>query len=230
MEVVLLERVENLGGMGEVVRVKPGYARNFLLPQNKALRATKANIERFERERDALEKLNDERKAEAQTDADKIDGKDFILIRQAGDTGQLYGSVSSRDIADAVTREGHKVARSQVKLDIPIKTIGVYEIEIRLHPEVSATIRINVARTADEAERQAEGEDIIAAERDEDRAAAIAEKTGLSEEEAAEIFEEGAEPEELTAAEGDVEGEGEEAEAETAEADAEDADEVEDKS
>ncbi|WP_022699007.1 50S ribosomal protein L9 [Euryhalocaulis caribicus] len=230
MEVVLLERVENLGGMGEVVRVKPGYARNFLLPQNKALRATKANIERFERERDALEKLNDERKAEAQTDADKIDGKDFILIRQAGDTGQLYGSVSSRDIADAVTGEGHKVARSQVKLDIPIKTIGVYEIEIRLHPEVSATIRINVARTADEAERQAEGEDIIAAERDEDRAAAIAEKTGLSEEEAAEIFEEGAEPEELTAAEGDVEGEGEEAEAETAEADAEDADEVEDKS
>lgn len=222
MEVVLLERVENLGGMGEVVRVKPGYARNFLLPQNKALRATKANIERFERERDALEKLNDERKAEAQTDADKIDGKDFILIRQAGDTGQLYGSVSSRDIADAVTGEGHKVARSQVKLDIPIKTIGVYEIEIRLHPEVSATIRINVARTADEAERQAEGEDIIAAERDEDRAAAIAEKTGLSEEEAAEIFEEGAEPEELTAAEGDVEGEGEEAEAETAEADAED--------
>lgn len=230
MEVVLLERVENLGGMGEVVRVKPGYARNFLLPQNKALRATKANIERFERERDALEKLNDERKAEAQTDADKIDGKDFILIRQAGDTGQLYGSVSSRDIADAVTGEGHKVARSQVKLDIPIKTIGVYEIEIRLHPEVSATIRINVARTADEAERQAEGEDIIAAERDEDRAAAIAEKTGLSEEEAAEIFEEGAEPEELTAAEGDVEGEGEEAEAETAEADTEDADEVEDKS
>ena len=222
MEVVLLERVENLGGMGEVVRVKPGYARNFLLPQNKALRATKANIERFERERDALEKLNDERKTEAQTDADKIDGKDFILIRQAGDTGQLYGSVSSRDIADAVTGEGHKVARSQVKLDIPIKTIGVYEIEIRLHPEVSATIRINVARTADEAERQAEGEDIIAAERDEDRAAAIAEKTGLSEEEAAEIFEEGAEPEELTAAEGDVEGEGEEAEAETAEADAED--------
>ncbi|MBA4800264.1 MAG: 50S ribosomal protein L9 [Euryhalocaulis sp.] len=230
MEVVLLERVENLGGMGEVVRVKPGYARNFLLPQNKALRATKANIERFERERDALEKLNDERKTEAQTDADKIDGKDFILIRQAGDTGQLYGSVSSRDIADAVTGEGHKVARSQVKLDIPIKTIGVYEIEIRLHPEVSATIRINVARTADEAERQAEGEDIIAAERDEDRAAAIAEKTGLSEEEAAEIFEEGAEPEDLAAAEGDVEGEGEEAEAETAEADAEDADEVEDKS
>lgn len=210
MQVVLLERVENLGAMGEVVKVKPGYARNFLLPQQKALRATKANIERFEREREALVKLNDERKAEAQKLADKLDGSDYILIRQAGDTGQLYGSVSSRDIADAIVEAGHRVARSQVKLDIPIKTIGAYEIQVRLHPEVTAVVTANVARTAEEAERQAQGEDVIASERDEDRAAALAERTGLSEEEAAKVFEEGVEPEILETA-GQEEGESAEA-------------------
>ncbi len=225
MQVVLLERVENLGAMGEVVKVKPGYARNFLLPQQKALRATKANIERFERERDALEKLNDERKGEAQKLAGKLDGSDYTLIRQAGDTGQLYGSVSSRDIADAIVEAGHQVARSQVKLDIPIKTIGTYEIQVRLHPEVAATVTANVARTTEEAERQAKGEDVIASERDEDRAAALAERTGLTEEEAAEVFEEGVEPEILETA--GKEEDSEEAGAETAEADA---DEEEDKS
>jgi len=201
MEIVLLERVENLGAMGDVVSVKPGYARNFLLPQKKALRATKANIERFEREREALEKLNEERKSEAEKEAGKIDGETIVMIRQAGDTGQLYGSVSSRDIADAVAETGHKIGRSQVKLDIPIKSIGLYEIEIRLHPEVGATVTVNVARTADEAERQAKGENIIEAEREEERAAAIADRTGLSEDEVAEIFEEGAAPESLAESE-----------------------------
>jgi len=232
MQIVLLERVENLGAMGEVVTVKPGYARNFLLPQNKALRATKENIERFEREREALEKLNDERKAAAQGEADTIDGKDFILIRQAGDTGQLYGSVSSRDISDAITETGAKVARSQVKLDIPIKSIGLYKIEVRLHPEVVAEVTINVARSNDEAERQAKGEDVLETARAEERAAALAERTGLSEEEAAAVFDEDAVPEDLVEGEGEdeaVEAAADEADddAPAAEADAETGDEPE---
>lgn len=194
MQVVLLERIENLGAMGEVVNVRPGYARNFLLPQKKALRATEANIERFERERAALEKINEERKAEAAKLGQGLDGESFVLIRQAGDTGQLYGSVTSRDIAQAASEAGHDVARSQVRLDTPIKTIGVYEIRIRLHPEVHVTVKVNVARSTDEAERQAKGEDVIASAMEQDRAAAIADRTQLSEEEARRLFEEGAAP------------------------------------
>lgn len=211
MQIVLLERIENLGAMGDVVNVRPGYARNFLLPQKKALRATEANIERFERERAALEKLNDERKAEAQKMGTGIDGKTFVLIRQAGDTGQLYGSVTSRDIAIAAVEAGHEVSRGQVRLDQPIKTIGVYEIRIRLHPEVHLTVTVNVARSADEAERQAKGEDVIASAREQDRAAAIADRTQLSEEQARRLFDEGAAPEseegEAEAAEAAGEGE-----------------------
>ena len=207
MQIVLLERIENLGAMGDVVSVRPGYARNFLLPQKKALRATEANIERFERERAALEQLNDERKAEAERHGKSLDGQSFVLIRQAGDTGQLYGSVTSRDVAMAAVEAGHEVARSQVRLDQPIKSIGVYDIRISLHPEVYVTVKVNVARSADEAERQARGEDVVASARDADRAAALSGRTELSEEDARRLFDEGAAP--VLA---------EEAEAETAEA------------
>lgn len=222
MEIVLLERIENLGAMGDVVSVRPGYARNYLLPQKKALRATEANIARFEREREALEKLNDERKAEAQQAGTGLEGATFVLIRQAGDTGQLYGSVTSRDIADAASESGTSVTRGQVRLDTPIKTIGVYDITIRLHPEVHIDVKVNVARSQDEADRQAQGEDVIASALEEDRAAAIAERTQLSEEEAKELFEEGAEPELEASAEGDDEAEASE------DADAEAADSEED--
>jgi large subunit ribosomal protein L9 len=220
MQIVLLERIENLGAMGDVVNVRPGYARNFLLPQKKALRATEANIERFERERAALEKVNDERKTEAQKMGKGLDGASFVLIRQAGDTGQLYGSVTSRDVAQAASDAGHDVTRGQVRLDTPIKTIGVYDIRIRLHPEVHVTVKVNVARSGDEAERQAKGEDVIASAMQQDRAAAIAERTQLSEEDARRLFEEGAAPELAE----EVVGEGEPAEAgedESAEAEAE---------
>jgi large subunit ribosomal protein L9 len=213
MQIVLLERIENLGAMGDVVNVRPGYARNFLLPQKKALRATEANIERFERERAALEKVNDERKTEAQKMGKGLDGASFVLIRQAGDTGQLYGSVTSRDIAQAASDAGHDVSRGQVRLDTPIKTIGVYEIRIRLHPEVHVTVKVNVARSGDEAERQAKGEDVIASAMQQDRAAAIAERTQLSEEDARRLFEEGAAPELAE----EAAGEGEPAEAGEAE-------------
>jgi large subunit ribosomal protein L9 len=194
MQIVLLERIENLGAMGDVVSVRPGYARNFLLPQKKALRATEANIERFERERAALEQLNDERKAEAEQHGKNLDGQSFVLIRQAGDTGQLYGSVTSRDVAMAAVEAGHEVARSQVRLDQPIKSIGVYDIRVSLHPEVYVTVKVNVARSADEAERQARGEDVVASARDADRAAALSGRTELSEEDARRLFDEGAAP------------------------------------
>ncbi len=213
MEVVLLERIENLGAMGDVVTVRPGYARNYLLPQKKALRATESNIERFEREREALEKLNDERRSEAEQAGAGLDGKAFVLIRQAGDTGQLYGSVTSRDVADAATEAGHSVTRGQVRLDDPIKTIGVYDVRIRLHAEVYVNVQINVARSSDEAERQAAGEDVVASAREEDRAAAIAERTGLSEEEAMRLFEEGAEPDLAEASSDDAAEEGDAEEA-----------------
>lgn len=181
MDVILLERVEKLGAMGDTVRVKDGFARNFLLPQGKALRATKANRERFERERDVLEKLNAERRDAAQAEADGLDGEAFVMIRQAGESGQLYGSVSSRDIAEAIAGAGKSVARSQIALETPIKTIGMHEVKVRLHAEVQLTVAINVARTTDEAERQARGEDIIAMQAEEDRAVADAQ--------AAELFE-----------------------------------------
>lgn len=169
MKVVLLERVDNLGAIGDVVTVKDGFARNFLLPREKALRATSKNLEKFELDRAAIEARNDKNKAEAQKIADKIDGQSYVMIRQAGETGQLYGSVAGRDVAEAVQAEGGKVERSQVVLNVAIKTLGVHEVLVRLHPEVSATVKINVARSAEEAERQAKGEDVIKSAYDEDR-------------------------------------------------------------
>lgn len=164
MEVILLERISRLGQMGETVRVKDGYARNFLLPQGKALRANEANKKKFEGQRAQLEARNLERKGEAQKIADKLDGKSFVVVRAAGETGQLYGSVSTRDIADILTAEGFSVARNQVELNHPIKAIGLTNIAIALHPEVEVTITLNIARSADEAERQARGETLTTAE------------------------------------------------------------------
>jgi large subunit ribosomal protein L9 len=160
MDVILLERVAKLGQMGEVVHVKDGYARNYLLPQGKALRANEANKKRFEAEKVQLEARNLERKAEAEKVAEALNGQSFVVVRQAGETGQLYGSVSSRDIAELVSQNGFSVGRSQVVLEVPIKTIGLHDILVALHPEVEATIQINVARSVDEAARQSEGEDL----------------------------------------------------------------------
>ncbi|MCC6920046.1 MAG: 50S ribosomal protein L9 [Alphaproteobacteria bacterium] len=169
MQVVLLERVEKLGQMGDVVKVKPGFARNFLLPRGKALRATKANIDRFESERVQLEARNLERKKEAANVAAKLDGQTFVILRQAGETGLLYGSVNTRDIAAAITEGGFTAARNQVILDTPIKSVGMHEVRVQLHPEVRSKVTLNVARNADEAERQARGEDVSVAQ-DEDEA------------------------------------------------------------
>lgn len=163
MKVILLERISRLGQMGDTVTVKDGFARNFLLPQGKALRANEANMARFESQRAQLEARDLERKTEAQAVADKLDGKSFIVVRSAGETGQLYGSVSTRDVADVVTAEGFSLNRNQVDLNHAIKTIGIHTISIVLHPEVSATITINIARTADEALRQEKGEDLSTA-------------------------------------------------------------------
>jgi large subunit ribosomal protein L9 len=172
MKVVLLERVEKLGVIGDVVQVKDGFARNFLLPRSKALRATAANLKVFEGQREHIEARNAEAKAQAEKAGEKLDGSSYILIRQAGDSGQLYGSVSGRDVSDMVQAEGGKVDRSQVVLDRPIKTLGVHEVKVRLHPEVVVVVKINIARSQDEAERQARGENVIASAFDEDRAAA----------------------------------------------------------
>lgn len=160
MEVILLERVPRLGQMGDVVKVKDGFARNFLLPRHKALRANAENRARFERERAQLEARNLERKTEASAVATKLDGKSFIVVRQAGETGLLYGSVSSRDVADLVIAGGFTVARAQIALDQPLKTIGLHTVVVRLHPEVEAKVTINIARSPEEAERQAKGEDL----------------------------------------------------------------------
>jgi large subunit ribosomal protein L9 len=164
MEVILLERISRLGQMGETVRVKDGFARNFLLPQGKALRANEANKKKFEGQRAQLEARNLERKSEAEQVAEKLDGMSFIVVRSAGETGQLYGSVSTRDIADIISAEGFSVDRNQVELNHPIKTIGLTNVAIALHPEVEVTISLNIARTADEAERQAAGEKLDSAE------------------------------------------------------------------
>lgn len=172
MKVVLLERVDNLGAIGDVVTVKDGFARNFLLPRDKARRATAANLKTFEVERAAIEARNDKNKAEAGKIGEKIDGQTYVLIRQAGETGQLYGSVAARDVVEAVTAEGGKIERSQVVLNTAIKTLGVHEVPVRLHAEVTVTVKINVARSAEEAERQARGEDVIKAAYDQDREAA----------------------------------------------------------
>lgn len=153
MEVILLERIEKLGQMGDVVNVKPGYARNFLLPMKKALRANKASLELFARQKVELEALNLKRREEAQAVADKMNGLKVIIVRQAGETGQLYGSVSGRDLADAIKAEGFVLARSQVNLDTPIKTLGKYDVRVSLHPEVSVIVTVVVARSLEEANR-----------------------------------------------------------------------------
>jgi large subunit ribosomal protein L9 len=160
MEVILLQRIGRLGQMGDVVQVKDGYARNFLLPQKKALRATAENRARFETERAQLEANNLELKKEAEAVSAKLEGKIFVAIRSAGDTGQLYGSVSTRDIAEVVTAGGFTIERRQVILDRPIKTLGLHETRVALHPEVVVKVLLNVARSEDEAERQQRGEDV----------------------------------------------------------------------
>jgi large subunit ribosomal protein L9 len=160
MEVVLLQRIEKLGQMGDVVSVKPGFARNFLMPQGKALRATKANLVRFETERAQLEARNLDLRKEAEAVAEKLDGQTFIVIRSASEAGSLYGSVSPRDAAEAATEGGFSVDRKQVELVRPIKELGLHEMRVVLHPEVSAMITINVARSPEEAEIQASGKSV----------------------------------------------------------------------
>ncbi|HVV27255.1 MAG TPA: 50S ribosomal protein L9 [Rhizomicrobium sp.] len=184
MQVILLERVEKLGQMGDEVRVKDGFARNFLLPKKKALRATKANREYFQAQKAQLEARNLERRKEAEAVARKLDGQSFVLIRQAGDRGQLYGSVSPRDVADAMEKGGFTVDRHQVSISQAIKQIGLFTIPVVLHPEVKVNVTVNVARSEDEAERQARGENVLA-ERTEAEEAVVA---------AEELFEEGAGP------------------------------------
>lgn len=181
MQVILLERVGRLGGIGDEVTVKPGYARNFLLPQKKALRATESNRKLFDIQRAQIEARNADARAAAQAVAEGLEGQVFVLIRQAGESGQLYGSVAARDIAEAAGAAGFAVARNQVALDTPIKAIGMHDVTVRLHPEVEVVVKANVARTPDEAERQAKGENVITSQFDEDRLAA--------EEQAAEIAE-----------------------------------------
>jgi large subunit ribosomal protein L9 len=190
MEVILLERVGRLGHMGDVVRVKDGFARNFLLPKGKALRATKENRAKYEGMKADLEARNTEMRGEAQKVGGGLDGKSFVVLRQASETGQLYGSVSGRDIAAILDEGGFKgVTRSQIALNAPIKTIGLHKVPVALHPEVEITITINVARSADEAERIARGEDVIARrdEAEEDEAV----EAGAFFEKAAEAGEEG---------------------------------------
>jgi large subunit ribosomal protein L9 len=160
MQVILLQRIGRLGQMGDVVNVKDGFARNFLLPQKKALRATEENRKRFESERKQLEANNLEQKTEAEAIAAKLAGKTFTAIRSAGDTGQLYGSVSTRDIAEVVTAGGFTVDRRQVVMEHPIKTLGLHEVSVALHPEVVVKVSLNVARSEDEAARQARGENV----------------------------------------------------------------------
>jgi large subunit ribosomal protein L9 len=169
MKVVLLERVEGRGALGDVVTVKDGFARNFLLPRNKALRANTANLKAFEAQRAEIEARNARDKAQAGASGEKLDGSVYVLIRSAGETGQLYGSVSGRDVADAIVAEGGKVDRSQVVLDKPIKMLGVHEIKLKLHAEVAVTVTINIARSQDEAERQARGENVVTSQYDADR-------------------------------------------------------------
>ncbi|MBA2589949.1 MAG: 50S ribosomal protein L9 [Alphaproteobacteria bacterium] len=192
MQVILLERVEKLGQIGDEVKVKDGFARNFLLPKKKALRATKANRDYFQTQKANIEANNLKLKGEAEKIGKKLDGQKFVLIRQAGDRGQLYGSVSPRDIADVMEKGGFKVDRHQVSISVAIKSIGLFTIPVVLHPEVKVNITINVARSEDEAERQARGENVLAEKTDAEEATIAAE----------ELFETGAAPK----------GEGEEAE------------------
>ena len=204
MKIVLLEKVEKLGTIGDVVTVKDGFARNFLLPMEKALRATKSNLIRFEAEREFLEARNAEMAAKAKTEGEDLDGKTYVVIRQAGETGILYGSVSSRDVAELV---GGEIKRSMVVLEQPIKELGMHDVRVKLHPEVSITVVINVARTEEEAVRQAAGEDVIATQMDEDKAQA-GEEAHERAKRAKEMFEDDAEGfEDLTDSEDSAEAE-----------------------
>ena len=172
MQVILLERVEKLGQMGDVVTVKPGFARNYLLPRKKAMRATKENIAAFEQRRKQLEEENAARRSEAEKLAEKLNGMQVVVIRSAGETGHLYGSVNARDIAAAVSEAGFAIERSQVLMDHPVKSLGFHEFRIRLHPEVDAVVTVNVARTAEEAELQAKlGRAIVSTDEEEERGA-----------------------------------------------------------
>jgi len=180
MHVILLERVDNLGAIGDEVKVRDGFARNYLLPQKKALRATDANKKLFEARRADIEARNAEARSAAEKSSSALDGKSYVLIRQAGEAGQLYGSVSSRDIADEIVKGGAKIDRAAVVLDKPIKTIGVYDVRVRLHAEVTANVKVNVARSADEAERQAKGENVIASAAEAERADADAQAKDLA--------------------------------------------------
>lgn len=186
MDVILLERINRLGGLGDTVRVRDGYARNFLLPTGRALRANAANREKFESQKAQLVARNEERRSEAANVGETLGGKRLTIIRSAGETGQLYGSVSARDIADLLKAEGFAVNRNSVELNLPIKTIGLHKVTIALHSEVSVQIEVNVARSPDEAERQARGETLTSADaiygRDEEEEVA-----------SEEFFEEGAE-------------------------------------
>ncbi|WP_349433719.1 50S ribosomal protein L9 [Pararhizobium sp. A13] len=164
MQVILLERVAKLGQMGETVKVRDGFARNYLLPLGKALRANEANKKRFEAERATLEARNLERKSEAQTVAEQLDGKSFVVVRSAGETGQLYGSVAARDIVEVLGAEGFNIGRNQVDLNNPIKTIGLHDVVLHLHAEVEIKVQMNVARSAEEAERQLKGESLTSAD------------------------------------------------------------------
>jgi large subunit ribosomal protein L9 len=184
MKVILLERLEGWGALGDVVVVKDGFARNYLLPRQKALRANNANMKVFDVQRAEIEARNAKTKEAAGKAGEKLDGTAYVLIRQAGESGQLYGSVSGRDVSDAVNADGGKVERSMIVLDKPIKTIGVHEVKVRLHPEVTVTVSINVARSQDEADRQARGENVISSQFEEERVAA--------EEAAADLLEGGA--------------------------------------
>jgi large subunit ribosomal protein L9 len=164
MDVILLERVAKLGQMGETVKVRDGYARNFLLARGKALRATKQNKERFETQRAQLETRNLERRKEAETVGEKLKGQTFMVIRQSGETGVLYGSVSTRDLAEIITQGGFSVSREQLAISQPIKTLGLHTVPVVLHPEVEVQVTINVARSPEEAERQARGEAVTTRE------------------------------------------------------------------
>jgi len=206
MEVILLERVEKLGAIGDVVKVKDGFARNYLLPRKKALRANESNRKVFEANRAKIEEDNANRRSEAEKASKGVDGKAVQLIRQASNTGQLYGSVSARDIVDALAAEGAHVTKSQVVLDRPIKAIGMHEVKVALHPEVSVTVKVNVARSPEEADLQAQGVDVMAQMFERDTAAFTEEYDPNAEPSATAEA-----PAEATPAEANAEGEGEQA-------------------
>ncbi len=199
MEVILLERVEKLGGIGDVVNVKNGFARNYLLPNKKALRANESNRKVFEANRAKIEADNAERRSDAEKAAKGVDGKTVQLIRQASNTGQLYGSVSARDIVEALEGEGAKVTKSQIVLDRPIKNIGVHEVKVALHPEVAVTVKVNVARSPEEADLQAQGIDVLAQMFEEEAAPAPEELAAEAATEEAPSAEEAAPAEEASA-------------------------------